>query len=520
MKLTLFGSFELRLDSRVCELPTRGQALLAFLALRRGQPQQRDTACALLWGEKTDESARGSLRTLVHQIREALGPYAAALISERETVALDPVAFEVDVLAFEELAKEESPDAMQQVVDLYRGELLEGIKLSERAFEEWLRAQRKRLHDAALETLEKLLVHQMEAHATESAIQTALRLLTLDPLEEPVHRALMQLYASQGRWGEVQKQHDVCVSAIREELKTEPEPATEDLYRKLLHERHTSKEPMRTFPDPSNYREILTKGNVVPRRKKNHHWRSNLFLRTGVIVGICAVILVLALLTFTGHLFRPQYLLYDFEETEGQDNHTRIAKMGWLSDAGRGQGESIVFLSGDGGVSVERTIEAYFSGKASLKTSAFLTPERTFFEVFVDWVKYDFFRRQKDPNGEPIDGEARAILSVEGHYKCGGDLLTNPQAKPSIRLFMKGPTENDHLFGCWNEIEGENWRSLTLNAKATFDEINACHGSITRGFDPQHVRRVGFQIALNDQLPDAFEYNAFCYIDQVEVRIK
>src|SRR5262249_61423764 len=82
---------------------------------------------------------------------------------------------------------------------LYRGELLEGLALQEAPFEEWLLAERERLRELALEALAKLLRHRRAAGATEAAVQTALRLLVLDPLQEPVHRTLMRLYSQMGR---------------------------------------------------------------------------------------------------------------------------------------------------------------------------------------------------------------------------------------------------------------------------------------------------------------------------------
>ena len=62
-------------------------------------------------------------------------------------------------------------------------------------FEDWLLAHRERLREVAVNALSRLLAHQRAAGSHDSAVQTALRLLRLDPLQEPVHRALMQLYA-------------------------------------------------------------------------------------------------------------------------------------------------------------------------------------------------------------------------------------------------------------------------------------------------------------------------------------
>ena len=61
-----------------------------------------------------------------------------------------------------------------------------------------------------------------------------MRLLGLDPLQETVHRTLMQLYARQGRRGAALKQYQVCVGVLQRELGTEPEAETKQLYQELL----------------------------------------------------------------------------------------------------------------------------------------------------------------------------------------------------------------------------------------------------------------------------------------------
>ena len=86
----------------------------------------------------------------------------------------------------------------------------------------------------ALEALARLLAHQSKAAGTERAIQTAVRLLALDPLQEAVHRTLMRLYARQGRRGAALKQYQVCVGVLQRELGTEPEAETKQLYQELL----------------------------------------------------------------------------------------------------------------------------------------------------------------------------------------------------------------------------------------------------------------------------------------------
>src|SRR5262249_49860924 len=159
------------------------------------------------------------------------------LVAEAQAVALEPAAVDVDVLTFEKLVAEGTAEAFERAAALYQGELLEGLGVDEPPFEEWLLAERERLRELALEALARLLAHQAKSPATERAIQTALRLLALDALEEPVHRTLMRLYARQGRRSAALKQYQVCLGVLRRELQAEPEPETRRLYQDILQQR-------------------------------------------------------------------------------------------------------------------------------------------------------------------------------------------------------------------------------------------------------------------------------------------
>ena len=237
LSLGLFGGFQARLGvGEVLHLPSRkAQGLLAFLALRPGQPYSREKLAALLWGDTADEQARHSLRQTLCVLRKALPPTKPpSLLIRGETVALNPAAVTVDVATFEGLVTQGTPGALERAAALYQGELLEGLGLREEAFEEWLRAERERLHELAIHALAKLLAHQARTGATEGAIQTAVRLLALDPLQEPVHRTLMRLYVKQGRRGAALRQYQTCLGVLRRELSVEPEPETTRLYHELV----------------------------------------------------------------------------------------------------------------------------------------------------------------------------------------------------------------------------------------------------------------------------------------------
>jgi DNA-binding SARP family transcriptional activator/tetratricopeptide (TPR) repeat protein len=237
LHLTLLGGFQVRLGTGDAASLARkkGQALLAYLVVEPGEVHLRDKLAALLWGDRTDQRARQSLRQTLLALRQALPDNAADVLRiDGENVALNHRGLEVDVVAFEALANDGSPDALTQAAALYTGDFLEGLGVQEPRFEEWLIGQRERLRELAIEVLAKLLAHQTATGAVQEAVQTGGRLLGLDPLQEVVHRALMRLYARQGRRGTALRQYQICTAVLQRELGVEPEDATKQLYQELL----------------------------------------------------------------------------------------------------------------------------------------------------------------------------------------------------------------------------------------------------------------------------------------------
>jgi DNA-binding SARP family transcriptional activator len=234
LQLTLLGGFEARTDSGLAlAIPRRkAQMLLAYLAMHSRQSHLRDKLATLLWDGAPAEQARQSLRQTLFAIRQGL-PLDPTLV-DGDAVAFAADAVTVDVSEFEQVARSHDPDELERAAVLYQGDLLEGISPGSAQFEEWLRAERERLHEFALEAFAKLLAHRMKVGATEPAIETALRLLSLDPLQEVTHRALMRLYSRQGRRAAALRQYQLCVDVLQRELGVEPEEATKQLYRELL----------------------------------------------------------------------------------------------------------------------------------------------------------------------------------------------------------------------------------------------------------------------------------------------
>src|SRR5262245_57891491 len=75
------------------------------------------------------------------------------LALDSEAVALEVGAVDVDAVAFRRLAQADDMEALARAVELYRGDLLEGLAFRGALFEDWLIAERERRQELALGAL-------------------------------------------------------------------------------------------------------------------------------------------------------------------------------------------------------------------------------------------------------------------------------------------------------------------------------------------------------------------------------
>src|SRR5262249_18495842 len=111
--------------------------------------------------------------------------------------------------------------------------------------------------------LARLLRHQSALETVDEAIQTARRLLTLDPLQEAVHRVLIRLHVRAGRREAALRQYEVCVGVLRRELQLGPEPETQQLHDEILKMREAP--PPREESRPRSEQPAAQSSAVEPR---------------------------------------------------------------------------------------------------------------------------------------------------------------------------------------------------------------------------------------------------------------
>jgi DNA-binding SARP family transcriptional activator len=101
----MLGGFTLSgADGEELTLPRKKmRALVALLAMAPAAGWPRERLTALLWGDRDEEQARGSLRQALAELRRMVGD--SALRIDRDTAAFNPAVVRVDA---EEFARPES----------------------------------------------------------------------------------------------------------------------------------------------------------------------------------------------------------------------------------------------------------------------------------------------------------------------------------------------------------------------------------------------------------------------------
>lgn len=228
LRLNVLGRFDAQWSNgEPVELTTKkAQALLAYLAVESARPQTRDQLATMLWADTGDERARHNLRQALSKIRHCCDSVVTA---SGDCLAIDPAACAVDVIEFERLAKSDNSDELRQCLDLYRGDLLEGVIPREPVYDEWLLLARGRLRKKACQVAGHLASVLREQDRIEECIEALNDMLAIDPAHELAHRELMELLSKTGRRSDALRQYQACVEALDRELGAEPSAETERL---------------------------------------------------------------------------------------------------------------------------------------------------------------------------------------------------------------------------------------------------------------------------------------------------
>ncbi len=227
IEVQLLGPPRVVRDGRPLSFDTRkATALLAHLCLTESA-RPRDALADLLWPDADLAHARGALRRTLSTLRGALG--ADHLDATRDQVRLLRGAdLVVDVDTFR--ARRAEGD-LAGALAAWGGDLLEGFVVRDApAFEEWAETTTAALRREVAATLGALAVAREGEGDQVAALALVRRWLSLDPLHEPAHQALIRLLAVTGDRAGALVQYRECVRTLSRELGVPPLRETTALY--------------------------------------------------------------------------------------------------------------------------------------------------------------------------------------------------------------------------------------------------------------------------------------------------
>ena len=223
----------------------QGRLLFVYLVSERSHPVSKEELASVLWPEEQSEAWEAALSALISRLAALLssdvmdgqgvsfsrrfGQYQLTLPAdawvdiEAETSALDRA--EAAVRAGE-ARKALGPATV--AVSIARRPLLPGVD----GF--WRESLQGKLERQLIRALDCLGEMQLAIGEPQTAVESALEALSIDPYRERTHRCLMRAYAATGNRAKALTAYHEFRQLLTEEVGTEPESETQALYLKLL----------------------------------------------------------------------------------------------------------------------------------------------------------------------------------------------------------------------------------------------------------------------------------------------
>jgi predicted ATPase/DNA-binding SARP family transcriptional activator len=239
MQVRLFGELEALAGG--VPVPVRGakqRALLALLALQRGQPVSADRLIDMLWGDGQAANPANALQAQIGQLRRTFG--AAAIVTSDVGYALDVRPDQVDVVRFEQLVREGrrlAADGELAPASATLGEALglrRGEPLAEFAYAGFADAERARLDELTLVATESRAGADLGL-GRHGELAAELEVLCREhPLRERLWELLILALYRSGRQAGALRAYAEVRDHLAGELGLDPGPALRELQTRIL----------------------------------------------------------------------------------------------------------------------------------------------------------------------------------------------------------------------------------------------------------------------------------------------
>jgi DNA-binding SARP family transcriptional activator len=222
----LFGPFRFEMadGASLDAVGRKTRAMLAYLLLAGRDPVSRETLAGLLWGDRREEQARGSLRYALHEVRRLTLGDAPLLTVRRAHIRVDVGRIETDLGRLRALNNGSDAETLGEVLGEQPAELLRDLGNVDPAFDDWLAGERIRRQEERRATAIAVARRALAAGSVESAYSVAARLLAAEPFDEMATKLAMEARSRLGDRDGVRRAFARYADALRRDVDAAPPP--------------------------------------------------------------------------------------------------------------------------------------------------------------------------------------------------------------------------------------------------------------------------------------------------------
>ncbi len=250
LRIYVTGRVAIEVDGRVVvdERQFRGKQgrlLFVYLVSERSRSVAKEELASVLWPEEQSEAWEAALSALTSRLAALLA--SDELVDQGVSFSRQFGQYQLKLPADAWVDIEAGNSALDRAEAAVRagesrkalGPAAVAASIARRPFLPgvdgfWRESLQQKLERQLIRALDCLGEMQLEIGEPQTAVETALEALRLDPYRERTHRCLMRAYAATGNRAKALSTYHEFRKLLGEEVGAEPESETQALYLKLL----------------------------------------------------------------------------------------------------------------------------------------------------------------------------------------------------------------------------------------------------------------------------------------------
>jgi len=239
-RIYCFGDFEVYGNNGLVKWTTRKvEEMLAYFIVHRNSNIEGWQLGEVLWPEEEPDKVRSNLHTTLYRLRKTIKEEGLPLeISTGKggkgtyRCSLGPLF--CDLVEFETMARDDrtfnksSIDKLERICTLYKDDLYSRKDYS------WCESQKEWLQRYYLNLLKRMAEYYVHEGLYQNSLDKLLIAAEIAPYDEEIQRELLKIYDEQKNRASLISTYKQFKQRLVKEMGVEPQPETEQLYKKLL----------------------------------------------------------------------------------------------------------------------------------------------------------------------------------------------------------------------------------------------------------------------------------------------